>query len=474
MRKKVLLVGAGSYGKFIINECKKDNIYEIVSILDDDSNLINKSIEGINIIAGISDINSILKNTNVDLVIVAISNLDDEKRKYIMESCKQNNISIKFMPSIENIFKNSFKTPKFGNAELAKLLNRPVFDVKNDEIDNLIKDKTILVTGGGGSIGSEICRQIIQMKPKKLIILDMYENTTYELKTELDNKFKRKLENVEVIIMSVLDKSRLKRIFNLYKPEIVFHAAAYKHVPLMESSPVEAIKNNIFGTLNVATLSDEFNVEKFILISTDKAVNPTNIMGASKRFCEMIVSALNKESNTKFISVRFGNVLGSNGSVIPLFRRQIESGGPVTLTHRDITRYFMLIPEAVNLVLHATTLSNGGEVFILDMGEPIKINDLAERLIEYYDLRPRIDIDIEEIGLRPGEKLYEELIINKDKVRYTSHKKIFIEECEDIDMQYIYKCIDSLSNICKDYKNNLEIKKELSSIVQTYTLEECI
>lgn len=472
MKKKVLLIGSGNYGKFIINEFKDNSIYEIVGILDDNRNLINKNIENIKIIGTISDINLALKN--IDLVFIAISNLEDKKRQYIINECNKKNISVKIMPSVENIFKNVVKTYKSDKMDLSKLLNRPVFDIKNENIEELIRDKTILVTGGGGSIGSEICRQIIDMKPKKLIILDMYENTTYELKTEIDNKFKKQLDNMEVIIISVLDKSRLKRIFKSYRPDIVFHAAAYKHVPLMENSPVEAIKNNIFGTLNVATLSDEFNVDKFILISTDKAVNPTNIMGASKRFCEMIVTALNSDSSTEFISVRFGNVLGSNGSVIPLFRRQIESGGPVTITHKDITRYFMLIPEAVNLVLHATTLSSGGEVFILDMGDPIKIIDLAKRMIEYYNLRPEIDINIEEIGLRPGEKMYEELIINKGKVNYTSHKKIFVEECENVDMEYIYDCINHLKNLCMDYNSNFDLKKELSYIVQTYNFVECV
>lgn len=470
--KKILLVGAGNYGKFIIKEFMEDYNYDIVAILDD--NIYLKNVWGIDIVGCIGDIDRVLNEIDIDLVILSIANLEDKKREYIVEACEKNNISIKVMPTVENILKNIVKVKEETNSDLSKLLNRPVFDMKSDKIYTLVSNKTVLVTGGGGSIGSEICRQIMLMNPKRLIVLDMYENSTYELKTELDNKFKKQLKNVEVIIMSVLNSTRLKKVFEMYKPEIVFHAAAYKHVPLMERSPVEAIKNNIFGTLNVATLADEFNVDKFVLISTDKAVNPTNIMGASKRFCEMIVTALNSESNTDFIAVRFGNVLGSNGSVIPLFRKQIESGGPVTLTHRDITRYFMLIPEAVNLVLHAATLSSGGEVFILDMGEPIKINDLAKRLIEGYNLRPGIDIAIEEIGLRPGEKLYEELILNKDNVRYTTHNRIFIEECEDIDMKYVHKCIEHLEKVCVDYTSNLELKKELSYIVKSYKFMECV
>ncbi len=472
MSRKVLLVGAGSYGNFIINEFKENDLYEIAGIIDDDIKFKNTCIEEVEVLGKINDIGSILDNINVDLVLVAISNLSDEKKAYIIQECKEKKIPVRIMPTITKILKNIAKVNK-EDIDLSKLLNRPVFDKKSEKIKEKIKNKTVLVTGGGGSIGSEICRQIIEMQPKKLIILDMYENTTYELKSELNNRFKQKIDDIEVIIMSVLDKVRLRRIFNLYKPEIVFHAAAYKHVPLMEKSPVEAIKNNIFGTFNVASLANEFNIEKFILISTDKAVNPTNIMGASKRFCEMIITAFNNESNTEFSAVRFGNVLGSNGSVIPLFKKQIESGGPVTLTHRDITRYFMLIPEAVNLVLHAATMANGGEIFILDMGEPVKIRDLAENMIKEYGLKLNVDIYIEEIGLRPGEKLYEELILDKDKVRYTSHNKIFIESCEDIDISYINSCMEYLSKICSEYKSDCDIKKELSYIVDTYKWSNC-
>lgn len=473
MVRKVLLIGAGSYGNFIINEFKENNCYEIVGIIDDSVQLENANIDRIKVLGGINNIKSILENISVDLVLVAISNLSDDKKFDIIQVCKEKKVAVKIMPTVDIILKNTAKMYGKKDIDLSKLLNRPVFDKKSEKIEEIVNNKTILVTGGGGSIGSEICRQVMEMKPKKLIILDMYENTTYELKNELNNKFKDKINEVEVIIMSVLDKSRLKRIFNLYKPDIVFHAAAYKHVPLMENSPAEAIKNNIFGTLNVASLSNEFNVEKFILISTDKAVNPTNIMGASKRFCEMIITAFNNESNTDFSAVRFGNVLGSNGSVIPIFKKQIESGGPVTLTHKDITRYFMLIPEAVNLVLHAAAMSNGGEVFILDMGDPIKIKDLAEKMIQEYGLKPHIDIYIEEIGLRPGEKLYEELILNKDKVRYTTHNKIFIESCEYVDMPYINKCIESLSKICKEYKYDYDLKQELAYIIETYKWSNC-
>lgn len=473
MVRKVLLIGAGSYGKFIINEFKENNYYEIVGIIDDSTQLENTYIDGIKVLGGINNIESILNNISVDLVLVAISNLSDDKKFDIIQVCKGKNVAVKIMPTVDIILKNTAKMYGKKYIDLSKMLNRPIFDKKSENIEEIVNNKTILVSGGGGSIGSEICRQIMEMKVKKLIILDMYENTTYELKNELNNKFKDKINEIEVIIMSVLDRSRLKRIFNLYKPDIVFHAAAYKHVPLMEKSPAEAIKNNIFGTLNVASLSNEFNVEKFILISTDKAVNPTNIMGASKRFCEMIITAFNNESNTNFSAVRFGNVLGSNGSVIPIFKKQIESGGPVTLTHKDITRYFMLIPEAVNLVLHATAMANGGEVFILDMGEPIKIKDLAEKMIQEYGLKPHIDIYIEEIGLRPGEKLYEELILNKDKVRYTPHNKIFIESCEYVDMSYINKCIESLSKICKEYKYDYDLKQELAYIIKTYKWSDC-
>ena len=344
------------------------------------------------------------------------------------------------------------------------MLGRDSVIIRNPELQSFVQDKTIMVTGGGGSIGSELCRQIVANNPMKLIILDIYENSTYELEMELRRYYPD--EDIEVLIASVRDYDRLDTIFAKYRPDVVYHAAAHKHVPLMETSPNEAIKNNCLGTLNLAKLSDKYGVKRFVMISTDKAVRPTNVMGASKRICEMIVQTYNRRSNTEFVAVRFGNVLGSNGSVIPLFLKQIEAGGPVTLTHREITRFFMTIPEAVSLVLTAGLMAKGGEIFILDMGEPVKIYDLACNLIRMKGYEPEKDIKIEVVGLRPGEKLYEELLMEEEGLQETDNKKIHIGKPIDIDEDLFLAKLDILIDKAED--NMADIRKDIKDICPTY------
>ena len=345
---------------------------------------------------------------------------------------------------------------------------RDPVELDNKNIGQLIKNKVILITGGGGSIGSELCRQIIKYDPKKLVIVDVYENNLYDIEQELKYNYPDK--EICAIVASVREKKRLQEIFEIYKPYLVFHAAAHKHVPLMETSPLEAIKNNVFGTYNVVNCADEYNVKKFILISTDKAVNPTNIMGATKRLCEMIVQAKNKVSKTEYAAVRFGNVLGSNGSVIPLFKKQIAKGGPVTVTHKDITRFFMTIPEAVSLVLQAMTYAKGGEIFVLNMGEPMKIYDMAVNLIMLSGLEPNVDIEIKITGLRPGEKLYEELLMSEEGLTETKHEKIFIAPPSNIEMKDIEGKLEKLDETLKNCNNEQheKIKKTIKQIVPTY------
>ena len=353
------------------------------------------------------------------------------------------------------------------DVDLRDLIGREEVKLDKSGIEKYINDKVVLVTGGGGSIGSELCRQIARFNPKLLLILDIYENNAYDLQNELNYKVPQL--NKKVIIASVRDKSRINQIISAYKPNIIFHAAAHKHVPLMEDNPSEAIKNNVMGTLNMAQIASQYKVEKFVLISTDKAVNPTNVMGATKRLCEMIVQAVNNErgNKTEFVAVRFGNVLGSNGSVIPLFKKQIKNGGPVTLTHKDITRYFMLIPEAAQLVLQAGAYAKGGEIFVLDMGKPVKIYDLAENLIRLSGYTPDKDIKVEITGLRPGEKLYEELLMNNDNLSKTAHNKIFIDKPETISLNKIIKQIDDLVFVAKLGNKNM-LKDKLKEIVPTY------
>jgi FlaA1/EpsC-like NDP-sugar epimerase len=371
------------------------------------------------------------------------------------------------LPTTEEVIDRQGAMNSLRNVQIEDLLGRDPIELDNKNIKNLIKDKTILVTGGGGSIGSELCRQIIKYKPQNLVILDIYENTLYDIERELEADYPT--ANIKAIIGSVRDKERLEEVFNKYKPNVVFHAAAHKHVPLMETSPLEAIHNNVFGTYNVVNCADKFGVEKFVLISTDKAVNPTNIMGASKRVCEMIVQTKNKTSKTDFVAVRFGNVLGSNGSVIPLMKKQIEKGGPVTVTHKEITRYFMTIPEAVQLILQAVTYAKGGEIFVLDMGEPVKIYDLAVSLIRLMGYEPNVDIPIIITGLRPGEKLYEELLMAEEGLVSTKHDKIFITQPMHLEEKELNEKLYELGNIKYNEDYSIEkVKEVMKNVVPTY------
>lgn len=468
-RKKLLIIGAGSATKDIINTIKYrlDNEYDIVGIIDDNKNKIGYTISGVKVLGSREKIEAICKANNIDLIFYTISNIDVKDKKEILEHCRNTKAKIKILPSTEEIIKSKNVLENLRDIEIEDILYRAPIVLDNKNIEHLINNKVVLVTGGGGSIGSELCRQIIKFSPSKLLLLDIYENNLYDIELELKSKH----ENVKIIpiIASIRDVERLDYIFNKYRPYLVFHAAAHKHVPLMENNPLEAIKNNVFGTFNLIEMSDKYSVRKYIQISTDKAVNPTNIMGATKRMCEMMVQAKNKVSKTEYAAVRFGNVLGSNGSVVPLFKKQIAEGGPVTVTHKDITRFFMTIPEAVSLVLQAMTYAKGGEIFVLDMGEPVKIYDLAENLIKLSGLEPNVDINIDVIGLRPGEKLYEELLLSDESLKKTKHEKIYIEEPLNITMDDINNKLNLLSEVIKD--ENIELKKIkdiVKKVVPTY------
>jgi FlaA1/EpsC-like NDP-sugar epimerase len=447
--KKVLVIGAGAAGALVINECKKNPICrkKVIAIVDDDKDKLGKYVAGIKVLGDRRAIEKIIKEKSIDEVIIAIARLKSSEVKEIITYCNKTNTKVKIMPGVSDIIDGNFNINSIRDVDVEDLLGRDSVTLDNEGISRYIENKVIMVTGGGGSIGSELCRQLVKFKPKQLIILDIYENNAYDIQNELlhyNNNFKLK-----VLIGSIRDRRRLRNIFINYKPQVIFHAAAHKHVPLMEDSPMEAIKNNVIGTLNLCELADEFNLEKFVLISTDKAVNPTNIMGASKRICEMIVQAIDKESKTEFVAVRFGNVLGSNGSVVPLFKKQIASGGPITLTHKEVTRYFMTIPEASQLVLQAGAFAKGGEIFVLDMGEPVKIYDLAENLIRLSGLEPRKDIEIKVTGLRPGEKLYEELLMGEKNLRTTAHNKIFVDNPESLSLNMLKQHINELVDTVK-------------------------
>ena len=468
-QKNLLIIGAGNAAHEIIKtiHTKMTENYNIIGIIDDNQKRLNYTVSGVKIIGNRNDIIKICKEKNIDLIFFSIANIDSQNKKEILNICQATNAKVRILPGMKEIIRNKKIFDNLRDVEIEDILGRDPVKLDNENIENLIKDKVILVTGAGGSIGSELCRQITKYKPQKLVMLDIYENNLYDIEQELKYKFP-KIE-IDAIIASVRDKKRLRQIFEKYKPYLVFHAAAHKHVPLMENSPLEAIKNNIFGTYNVTNACDEFGVKRFILISTDKAVNPTNIMGATKRMCEMIVQAKNKVSKTEFAAVRFGNVLGSNGSVVPLFKKQITEGGPVTVTHKDITRFFMTIPEAVELVLQAMTYANGGEIFVLDMGEPVKIYDLAVSLIKLSGYIPNEDIEIKITGLRPGEKLYEELLMGEEGLEKTAHNKIFVAEPLDITMQEVQEKLNSLNKLLeKDDTDNKEIKETFKQIVPTF------
>ena len=443
-RKKVLIIGAGEATKILISTIRSSmkNIYNIVGLIDDNPNKVDYAISGKKILGTRFDIPRICKENNVDVIFFTISNISNEDRKKILEICQETGCKVRILPGTKELIKDKPIMQNFRDVEIEDLLGREPIKLDNKNIKELIHNKVVLVTGGGGSIGSELCRQIMRFSPERLVIVDIYENNLYDIEQEL--KYNYPNAKIDAIVASVRDKDRLNEIFNEFKPYLVFHAAAHKHVPLMETSPLEAIKNNVFGTYNVVNCADEYNVKRFVLISTDKAVNPTNIMGATKRLCEMIIQAKNKVSNTEYVAVRFGNVLGSNGSVVPLFKKQIAHGGPVTVTHKDIIRYFMTIPEACNLVLEAGCMGQGGEIFIFDMGKPVKIYDLAKRMILLSGLKLDKDIKIVETGLRPGEKLYEELLNDKEKTTATYHKKIMIAQVRQYEYDTVVKSIEPM------------------------------
>lgn len=467
-KERALIVGGGSAGDMILREIlnSKYSRFNPVAIVDDDKMKVGRSILGVKILGTTDDVEKITKEKDIDSIIIAMPSVDNEVKARIIEKCKKTGCKLKIIPGLYQIL-NSTTTmqDKIRDVEVEDLLGRESIKLDNEGIEDYIKGKTVLVTGGGGSIGSELCRQIAKFSPKMLIILDIYENNAYDIQNELKNDYKDL--NLKVLIGSVRDKRRIDGVFNLYRPNIVFHAAAHKHVPLMEESPSEAIKNNVFGTFNVAEAADRYKVKRFVLISTDKAVNPTNIMGATKRCCEMIVQAFNERSETEFVAVRFGNVLGSNGSVIPLFKKQIKNGGPVTVTHKDITRFFMLIPEAAQLVLQAGAYARGGEVFVLDMGKPVRIYDLAEDLIRLSGLEPGNDIAIKVTGLRPGEKLYEELLMSEEGLKDTGHKKIFVGKPTFKDMEGLVEDLTSLKFVIEK-GDKQAITDKLKEIVPTF------
>jgi FlaA1/EpsC-like NDP-sugar epimerase len=469
---RVLVIGGGSAGEIIINELKENpQLGKIpVEIVDDDINKQGRRIHNIKILGKTRDIKRIAEQYKIDEIILAMANVSNERKKAIIEKCKETKCKLKTIPGIFEIIDGKVDIKKIKDVDIEDLLGRELINVNLTGMSGYIQNKVVIVTGGGGSIGSELCRQIATFKPKHLIILDNYENNAYAVQQELIRKYSNEL-NLSTIIASVREEVRIDEIFKQYMPEVVFHAAAHKHVPLMEDSPSEAIKNNVFGTLNVAKLAHKYRAKRFVLISTDKAVNPTNIMGATKRVAEMIIQSINEKSETEFVAVRFGNVLGSNGSVIPLFKQQIMEGGPVTITHPDIIRYFMTIPEAVQLVIQAGAMAKGGEIFVLDMGEPVKIVDLANNLIRLSGFEPGVDIKIEYSRLRPGEKLYEELLMVEEGLTSTGNTKIFIGKPTYINTDKVKKILEILRKIVEKEEVEL-IESVMKELVTTYNRKE--
>lgn len=465
---RTLIVGAGNAGAMVLNEIgRKEYGYQIVAFIDDSKDKIGTIINNVKVYGPIENINEIVKKLHIEKIIIAIPSSGMARMKEVANIIDYKNVTVEILPDKSKLLQSNLHA-NLRKVEIADLLGRSPIELDKTELNSFISGKTILVTGGGGSIGSEIARQVLEYHPKQLVIFDIYENTTYELKTELDMKYHKSevKPNYLALIGSVRDPNRLEEIFKTYQPDIVFHAAAHKHVPLMEDSPFEAIKNNVKGTYNVAMMADKYKAQKMVLISTDKAVNPTNVMGATKRFCEMVVEAWNvKSKNTNYSMVRFGNVLGSHGSVIPLFKKQIENGGPVTVTSEEINRFFMTIPEACGLVIQSGAYAKGGEKFILDMGQPVKIIDLAKNMIKLSGLELGKDIDIEITGLRPGEKLYEELLLKTANATKTENDKIFVEYSKHpFDLNKIDEIIEHLMEIGKNNAEVLEYLKELEII----------
>ena len=464
---RVMLIGAGAASQMLIKELQSSDKLEtrVCCVIDDNSFKWGKFIEGVEIVGGRDKIVSAAEKYKIDRIIFAIPSASAETRKQILNICKMTGCKLQSIPGMYQLVNEEVSISRLRDVDVADLLGREQVQVNNEEILADISGKVVLVTGGGGSIGSELCRQIAGAAPKQLIIFDIYENNAYAIQQELLRKFPDL--TLVTLIGSVRNTSRMESVMAQYRPDIVFHAAAHKHVPLMEDSPNEAIKNNVLGTYKTAVAADRWGVKKFVLISSDKAVNPTNIMGASKRLCEMVVQMMNRRSeHTRFVAVRFGNVLGSNGSVIPLFKKQIAEGGPVTVTDKRIIRYFMTIPEAVSLVLQASYYAEGGEIFVLEMGEPVKIDDMARNLIRLSGLTPDVDIKIEYTGLRPGEKLYEELLMEEEGLKDTDNRLIHIGKPIEMDDEWFLKKLDELDEACCSESDSM--KQLVSQIVPTY------
>lgn len=467
---KIMIIGAGESSNMLIKEITNSSFIngQVKCLIDDDPGKLGKYIQGIKVVGNRESILHNARKYEIDQIIIALPSASRKNIKEITNICKETDCELKILPGIYQLVNGEVGISNLRNVEVEDLLGREPIQVNVDQIAEYVRGKVVLVTGGGGSIGSELCRQIAQHIPKQLIIVDIYENNAYDIKQELEQKYPRL--NLEVLIGSVRNTSRMNSIFEKYRPDIVYHAAAHKHVPLMEDSPNEAIKNNVYGTLKTVQAADKYGTGRFVLISTDKAVNPTNIMGASKRICEMIVQMYDKHSDTEFVAVRFGNVLGSNGSVIPLFKNQIAHGGPVTVTDPEIIRYFMTIPEAVSLVIEAGLYAKGGEIFVLDMGEPVKILDLAENLIRLSGYTPYDDIPIVFTGLRPGEKLYEELLMSEEGMKDTENKMIHIGRPIEINEDKFLQQLEKLKMALE--KEPDDIRNMIKEVVPTYNPQE--
>ncbi len=469
-KTNTMIVGAGEAGNTLLKELQNSKFVEqnVCCLVDDDPGKIGKYLRGVLVAGNRKDICRLAEEYHIDEIMIAIPSASHAEIQELLDICSQTSCKLKVLPGIYQLVNGEVSVSKLRNVEIEDLLGREPIDTQVESIMGFVSGKVVLVTGGGGSIGSELCRQIARHEPKQLVIFDIYENNAYDIQQELKRDYPEL--NLVVLIGSVRNTHRINGVFEKYHPQIVYHAAAHKHVPLMEDSPNEAIKNNVMGTYKTAQAADKYGVSRFVLISTDKAVNPTNIMGASKRLCEMVIQMMNNRSKTEFVAVRFGNVLGSNGSVIPLFKKQIEEGGPVTVTHPDIIRYFMTIPEAVSLVLQAGARAKGGEIFVLDMGKPVKILDLALNLIRLSGLKPYEDIDIVFTGLRPGEKLYEELLMDEEGLQSTDNELIHIGKPIDFDEELFIHQLEELDELSR--MDSPKIKEKVMEVVPTYHMKK--
>ena len=470
---RVMLIGAGAAGQMLLHDMLGNNEAhaKIVCVIDDNPNKWNRDLEGVPIVGGRDDILANVEKYHVNKIFFAIPSASAEQKRDILNICSETDCELRQLPGMYQFVLGQVSLSAMREVSVEDLLGRAPIQTDMKEVFQFINGKSVLVTGGGGSIGSELCRQIAARSPKRLIILDIYENNAYDIQQELHRTYGSELD-MQVVIASVRDKDRIYALFDELRPDIVFHAAAHKHVPLMESCPTEAIKNNIFGTYHVVRAAEKYGIKKFVMISTDKAVNPTNVMGATKRFCEMILQS-RVSSPTEYCAVRFGNVLGSNGSVVPLFKKQIEEGGPVTVTDKRIIRYFMTIPEAAQLVLEAGAIAKQSQIFVLDMGEPVKILDLAEKLIRLSGYEPYKEIEIKEIGLRPGEKLYEELLMSSETLSKTENKKIFVEQQQEIDPEQIMENLETLDHaVTNGDLSDQELITMLKRMIPTYHAPE--